>query len=245
MTSAPPPPSAQQQLPASAFSLVESVLLSLSGDGSIFHKCLDYFGDTPTIIMSLLDGKAEDDAEVDGDDATATTSAIWSRVVSFMDAFTLASLEMTCRDAYRADGFKTAERWMEWDQMLFRDAKAAELEGLPRDASAALRRRELCRVGYWIVFQLSQENLGSPLPDTLERDGRSRYRILECADSHLSSLYNKDVNPSTRRDNVADYTNLCGCSMSAVIGNKCRWRKIPVRFVHYPEGTRVYVSNLR
>ena len=205
--------------------------------------------------MSLLDGvdDAEGDAEDDGDDgnddgedsadATATTSAIWSHVVSFMDCFTLASLEMTCRDAYRADGFKTAERWVEWDEMLFRDAKAAEgPEGLSLGGSPA----ERCQVSYWIKFHEYREVTG-PLPDTLERDGRSRFRVLECANSHLSRLYRSDRDPniSARRDNVADYTELCGCSTSAVIGNKCRWRKIPVRFSHYPRGRRVYVSNLR
>ena len=130
--------------------------------------------------------------------------------------------------------------------MLFEEAKPTELlEGLRLGRSAAQR----CHVDYLIGFQLSRKVTGVRLPDTLERDGRSRYRILKCSVSHLSYLYAEDRRPSTRRDNVADYTDLCGCSISAIIGNRCGWRKIPVRVMHFPEPERprqyVMVSNLR
>ena len=255
MASLPVPPSAQQ--PPSAFASVESALLSLSGDGGIFNRCLKYF-DTPTIVMSLLDGgagNADADADEEEDGAAAGAAGpIWSHVVSFMDGFTLGALDMTCRDAYRADGWKTAERWVEWDQQLFRDAKAVEglsfEEALAR--STAVRAAVYCEVRYTLVFRSSRMDLGQgrPLPGTFERDGRSRFRVLKCAGQHLTMLYRFDMDPRLiRRDNVADYTDLCGCSISAVIGNRCGWRKIPVRVWRFPEGApgfeRQRVSNLR
>ena len=108
-----------------------------------------------------------------------------------------------------------------------------------------------CGVRYAMVFRSSRMDLGQgrPLPGTFERGGRSRFRVLKRAGSHLSDLYERDMDPNIRRDNVADYKRLCGCSISAVIGNRCRWRKIPVRVMHFPEPERprqyVMVSNLR
>ena len=207
------PSSAQQlQQPPSAFARVELALLPLSGDGSIFHRCLDYFGDTPTIIMSLLDGDRDDGdgAEDDGEDgATAAAGSIWTHVVSFMDAFTLGAMEMACRDAYFADGFKTAERWVEWDKMLFRDNKKvteellALKEALKRSPVPLVERLDArfkiihCRLKYEAAFRWSRGGLGRhvALPGAFERDGRSRCRVLECAEEHLSKLYRADNQP--------------------------------------------------
>ena len=106
---------------------------------------------------------------------------------------------------------------------------------------------KVARLKYKGLFKISLfvANLGDyrgPLPGTFERDGRSRYRVLKCAHSHLSDLYAEDRDPKKWRYNA----HLCHCPITAVIGNKCRWRKIPVRIWHSPEeGPAQFVSNLR
>lgn len=244
-------PAASAQ-PLSAFALVESALLPLSGDGRILTKCLEFFGDTPTILMSLLDGKDDgDDGEDDGgDDITGTAGPIWSHVVSFMDAFTLASLDMTCRDAYFADEWKTDDRWVEWDQALFEHAKGTH------SAEGGL----CCRQSYAWAFRWSRGNSSGrndvTLPEVFEHDGQSRYRVLRCAAMHLSALRRFEVRLGRLKD-VADNKGLCKCPIGtgAVIGHKSDksgWRKIPgVNFgrtvwdVGAPRGRIQRVSNLR
>ena len=129
--------------PLSAFALVESALLPLSGDGSILNRCLEYFGDTPTIIMTLLEGEADEGEDVATTTATVTAGSVWSHVVSFMDAFTLASLEMTCHDAYRGDWWNTADRWVEWDQALFEFAT-----GTPATAAMDQSCQDIYKIQY-------------------------------------------------------------------------------------------------
>ena len=209
--------------PLSAFALVESALLTLSGDGGIFNRCLEYLGDTPTVIMGLLDGEA-DDGEEDG--STGAAGSIWSHDVSFMDAFTLASLDMTCRDAYFADSFKTADRWVEWDQMQF--------EFATNSPTVFCQYNYVDRNWYSRLYVMPRHTGPDLVPIAFERDGKSRYRILNCASDHLSLMYLCDIRmfnrgPGARVIPEHRRADFCHCPIGAAMGAKCGWRKIPVR----------------
>ena len=223
--------------PLSAFALVESALLPLSGDGSILNRCLEYVGDTPTIIMTLLDGDADyasdADAGDDGATATATTGSIWSHVVSFMDAFTLASLDMTCRHAYRADGWKTADRWVEWDSAQFESARwvewdSAQFESARIAGSTVEDKKSICFTNY--VKYTNRFSFADGFPRAFERDGKSRYRVLGCAVFHLLFESEDETHgPVTVRGPPSYTSEGCGCPIHTAIGKKSGWGRIPVR----------------
>ena len=231
--------------PLSAFALVESALLPLSGDGSIFNRCLEYFGDTPTIIMTLLDGEAdegEDDGE--GDGATVTAGSIWSHVVSFMDAFTLASLDMTCRHAYFADGWKTADRWVEWDQQLFEFAT-----GTPATATRDQSCQNIYKIQYRRSVRQHYEYEPFPYVFRFRRDGKSRFRVLQFSGTHLSMLYHADKALEDEGEAKLQKIPLCmkpwcGCPIHAAIGTASGWRRFPVRVKEKGEEGKM-VSNRR
>ena len=232
--------------PLSAFALVESALLPLSGDGGIFNRCLEYLGDTPTIIMTLLDGEA-DDGEDGAGAATGSAGSIWSHVVSFMDAFTLASLEVTCRGAYFSDGWKTADRWVEWDQPLFETARAA------RPTCSRSESRLTCLGSYvyttkWSRCEFVADGRRS-FPIAFERDGKSRFRVLQFAVFHLSALYDMDADCRSwkyKPRKPASYVSAgCVCPISDAIGSESGWRRIPVRVKHYSDDGTKTVSNRR
>ena len=156
----------------------------------------------------------------EGDGATGTAGSIWSHVVSFMDAFTLASLDMTCRHAYRADGWKTADRWVEWDSAQFESARIA--------GSTVEDKKSICFTNY--VKYTNRYSFADGFPRAFERDGKSRYRVLGCAVFHLLFESEDETHgPVTVRGPPSYTSEGCGCPIHTAIGKKSGWGRIPVR----------------
>ena len=171
--------------PPALFSVVQEAL-PCSGDGSIFSRCLKYF-DTPTIVTTLL-----------GPD-------MWDQVVSYMDAFTLGALEMTCRHAL-AGGWTPEGRWEEMDKETFR-----------------IESRRLTNLGDWMnayhaftkqvntVFSLynALALTADPFVEA-HRDDTARMKVLRSARLH------EWCRAKTNR--------ICLCPLLTG-GPKCRWEK--------------------
>ena len=170
-----------------ALFLVVQEALPCSGDGSIFSRCLKYF-DTPTIVITLLGPE------------------LWDQVVSYMDAFTLGALEMTCRHAL-AGGWTPEGRWEEMDKETFR-----------------IERPRLTNLSDWMnafyAFYNTQGNTVVSLYNALaltadpfveaHRSDTARMKVLRCARMH---------------EWCRAKTNLiCLCPLLTG-GPKCRWEK--------------------
>ena len=186
---APPPPPPP---PPALFAIVQEAL-PCSGDGSIFSQCLEYF-DTPTILITLL-----------GAD-------MWDQVVSYMDAFTLGALEMTCRHAL-GGGWTPEGRWEDMDKETFR-IERPRLTNLRAWLTAfyAFHRQGFTAAsdGNTVMsFHNAIVLTVSPFVEA-HRDDTTRMKVLRCARMHEWCR--------------AETNLICLCPLFTG-GPKCRWEK--------------------